>query len=154
MKGSLKNFDFTKINPVLTPSTPLEIESGTLDDLGFTFSYNDNHAHGELQLTYHDLKVITFRETRDEKTGKRKRKRDDEGEDKDNFKTFLLNAFVIRKNMDEKLPEDKRTGTIDFPRDQTRSIFNFWWKSLLSGFKSAFHVDRVKHRQQNKNRDK
>jgi hypothetical protein len=61
---------------------------------------------------------------------------------KDNLKTFIINTFVLKKNMDDRLPAEKRTGTVLFYRDTTRSTFNYWWKSLSSGLKSAFHLDK------------
>jgi hypothetical protein len=145
MKGTLKNFHFAKINPMLTPSTPLEIQSGLLDNMAFTFLYNESSSSGEVMMNYQDLKVVMFKDPQANENGKRKRKKkDNEDEKKDNLKTFLLNTFILRKNMDGSLPEEKRTGTITFERDETRSIFNYWWKSLFSGIQSAFHLDKLK----------
>jgi hypothetical protein len=153
MEGSLKNFDFTKVNSMLKPATPIEIASGTLDDLDFTFLYNDSKSHGEVALLYHDLKVVHYKP--DEEPGKRKHKKKNQEEGKkDNLKTFIINAFVIRKNMDGSLPEEKRTGTISFSRDKTRSVFNYWWKSLFSGIQSAFHLDKLKAKSGKKNGSK
>ncbi|MFZ6008957.1 MAG: hypothetical protein ACOYXT_01320, partial [Bacteroidota bacterium] len=61
----------------------------------------------------------------------------------DKLRSLIVNAFVVRKNMDEKLSEEKRSGTIMFYRDNSRSIFNFWWKSLFSGIKSAYNLDKL-----------
>jgi hypothetical protein len=148
MEGSLKNFDFTKVNSMLKPATPIEIESGTLDNLNFTFLYNESQSHGELALMYHDLKVVHYKQP--EEAGKGKRKKNPDEEKKDNLKTFIINAFVIRKKMDDSLPEEKRSGTISFSRDKTRSVFNYWWKSLFSGIQSAFHLDKLKSRGEKK----
>lgn len=144
MRGTLKNFAFARINTMLKPSTPLEITSGTLKSLAFTFTYNLRSSKGEAMLEYHDLKLITYKTDHDKK-GLHPVTNNDGGQ-KDNLKTFLLNAFIIRKNMDEKLPEEKRTGIIDFHRDETRSIFHYWWKSLFSGIQSAFRLDRIKNK--------
>jgi hypothetical protein len=48
--------------------------------------------------------------------------------------------------MDEDVARDKRTGTIEFYRDQKRSIFNYWWKSVFSGIKSAYKIDKLTNR--------
>ena len=45
--------------------------------------------------------------------------------------------------MDGNVPEHKRTGVIDFHRDTSKSIFNYWWKSLLTGIKSAYNLDKL-----------
>jgi hypothetical protein len=56
--------------------------------------------------------------------------------------------------VDEKDPIDKRTGEIEFVRDIHRSIFNYWWKSLLSGLRSAFDLERFNERDNRKNKNK
>ena len=45
--------------------------------------------------------------------------------------TGLVNALVVRRNnpMNDKF----KHGSIDFQRDKTKSIFNFWWKSVFTG---------------------
>jgi hypothetical protein len=51
--------------------------------------------------------------------------------------SFLINNFVIEK---ENQPDKNfRPGSIEFERDTTRSIFNFWWKSIASGLESSIN---------------
>ena len=133
ISGSLQNFSLPKINPMLTPSTNIKVESGTMKKLTFNFWFNAVRSDGEIELNYEDLKLISYKE--EEK---------DNGElQKDNLKTFMMNTFVFRKNMDEDVPEEKRMGTIMYMRDNNRSIFNFWVKSVLSGVKSAYNLDKA-----------
>ena len=136
VKGSLQDFPLPKLNPMLTPSTNIEVESGQMKKLSFAFSYNATQSDGEIELNYEDLKLITYKEE-----GKKTNEKD--GPQKDNFKTFIINTFIFRKNMDESVPEEKRKGTVSFVRDNNRSIFNFWSKSLLSGIKSAYNLDKA-----------
>jgi hypothetical protein len=82
-------------------------------------------------LNYDDLKILTLRET-----GK-------DEEKVSHLKTLLLNTFIIKKNMNEDMEADERTGKIDFARDPLRSVFNLWWKSILSGVKSAYNLDNL-----------
>jgi hypothetical protein len=138
--GSLKNFSMPKINSMLTPATYLKVESGEMKNFSFNFSFNSIRSDGEIELNYTDLKVVTFKEE-DKKNGKAK-KSDEDKLQKDNLKTFMMNTFIFRKNMDEKVSEEKRTGTVMFIRDDSRSIFNFWVKSVLSGIKSAYNLDK------------
>jgi len=56
--------------------------------------------------------------------------------EKDDLKTLLINT-IVRNDKDKDVPREKRTGTISFERDRKRQIFNFWWKSLLSGIKGS-----------------
>jgi hypothetical protein len=143
LKGTLRNFPLALINPVLEPIANMEIESGIMDQLVFHYNYDMHHSAGEVQLNYHDLKLISYKDDEKiEEQQKRKKNKDYEDLRKDNLKSFLIN-FVIRKNMNEKVPEDKRTGQIDFERNTSRSIFNYWWKSLYSGIKSAYNLDRL-----------
>jgi hypothetical protein len=132
--GSVENFNLPELNPMLTPTTRLMVESGKMKKLSFNFTFNTVRADGKIDMNYENLKVVSFKD--EEKT---------KGEEleKDNFKTFIMNAFVFRKNMDEDVPEDKRTGTIMYLRDDSRSVFNFWVKSVLSGIKSAYNMDKA-----------
>lgn len=147
MKGSLKNFKFAKMNPVLEPIANMQVESGILEDLSFQFNYDLDNSKGEVELNYHDLKLVSFKDDEklkkaEERNKRRKNSRDPEDLRKDNLKTFIINAFIIRKNMDKNVPEDKRTGTVSFNRNPARSVFNYWWKSLFSGIKSAYNLDK------------
>jgi hypothetical protein len=153
ISGSLRDFELKEVNTMLEPAANIVIESGRLDELSFQFAYDHEKSNGELELNYRDLKLVTFKEEEKLEKAKSKKRNKGKSEDelrKDDFKTFLLNAFVIRKNMDENVPEEKRKGTIEFNRNTERSLFNYWWKSLSSGIKSAFHLDRVEKLQKKK----
>lgn len=134
VSGSIEDFSLPAINPMLVPSTRIKVESGNMKRLSFHFTFNETRSDGEIELNYEDLKLVTFKE--DEKT-------DSDKLEKDGFKTFIMNTFVFRKNMGEDLPEEQRTGTIHYLRDDARSVFNFWVKSLLSGIKSAYNLDKM-----------
>lgn len=167
--GSLRNMDMKKLNLMLEPQAKIRAESGHLDNLAFNFSYDNEKSDGELELNYKDLKLVTFMSA--EKAGRkndriRKRKGQSEeetGGDKkqiSSVKTLVLNA-IVRKNMDGSLPEEKNHGTIHFERDKTKSIFNYWFKSLLSGVKSAYKIDKIQDsgivkllKKKEKNKDK
>ncbi len=131
LEGSLRNFRLARINQMLMPATGISIESGKLDLMKFAFWYNDHHSDGELLLNYRDLKLLAS-------------SRDKEDKAVPNIvKTLLINAF-IENDLDKNDPFPKRKGEIHFVRDQNKFIFNFWWKSLLSGLKSATGVPEPK----------
>lgn len=136
LTGSLTNFPMSRINPMLGPSTNIKVESGTMKKMSFNFTFNAVRSDGEIELNYENLKLISFKE-------EDKKKKKGKAPEKDNLKTFIMNTFIFRKNMDENVPEEKRTGTVMYLRDENRSIFNFWAKSLLSGLKSAYNLDKV-----------
>lgn len=135
--GSIENFSLPEINPMLIPSARMKIASGQMKKLSFDFTFNDTRSDGKIELNYENLKLVSFKEAG---------KTDGDELEKDGFKTFMMNTFVFRKDMDEDLPEEKRTGTVFYPRDDTRSVFNFWVKSVLSGIKSAYDLDKVEEK--------
>jgi hypothetical protein len=131
LNGSLRNFQLTKLNSMLGPAIQARVESGVMTGMEFQFLYNKYRADGSLELNYKDLKITSLRENKRNKAAVSL------------IKTLLLNTFIIKKNMDEDVREDKRTGTILFHRNTRRSIFNYWWKSVLSGVKSAYKLDKL-----------
>lgn len=129
-RGSLKNFRMDRLNDMLGAAAQVKISSGVMQELKFNFQYNPLRSVGEVELNYKDLKIVSLRENKNQKQAI------------SFIKTLILNTFIIKKNMDEDLADDKKTGTILFYRDTKRSIFNYWWKSILSGIKSAYNLDR------------
>lgn len=145
LRGSLRNFELKGVNSMLEPNANVKIESGRMNEVSFSFSYTETVSKGEVEMNYQDLKLVSLRDEEDiEKAKSRKRNRNKSEEElsKAPIKTMLVNA-LIRDDMDEKVPEDKRTGKIEFYRLKDRSIFNYWWKSVFSGLKDAFGLDRL-----------
>jgi hypothetical protein len=131
VEGSLRNFPLMNINRMLGAAAKAKIESGTMRELKFKFSYTDKKSNGEIKMNYDDLKILTLRENKDNE------------QSVSYMKTLLLNAFIIQKDLNENDKVKKRTGEIQFYRDTKRSVFNYWWKSILSGIKSAYNLDKL-----------
>lgn len=129
--GSLRKFPMNSLNNMVGSAAQVRIESGQMHALEFDFNYNMNKSDGKVVLHYEDLKISSLRENNDNEQAV------------SFFKTFLLNTFLIKKEMTKDMDKDKRTGTISFDRDQHRSLFNYWWKSVLSGVISAFNLDKL-----------
>jgi hypothetical protein len=129
--GTLKNFPLVSINKMLGSAAQAKIESGTMRDLKFEFAYTNLRSEGRLELQYENLKVLTLRENKDNEQSVSR------------IKTLLLNTFIIKKNVNEDRKDDSRAGDIAFDRDTKKSVFNFWWKSILSGIKSAYKLDKL-----------
>ncbi|MDZ7774970.1 MAG: hypothetical protein U5L09_04815 [Bacteroidales bacterium] len=108
------------LNPMVTPAASVQIKSGKTKTLAFSFSYDDDIASGEVTFEYENLKVILLNKKSNPQA----------------VKSFLANTFIIKKN---NLQQDKswKKGTISFERDKKKSVFNYWWKSVLSGLKDA-----------------
>ena len=134
-KGKISQMSLLHLNPALENLAFIRIESGRLNALNFDFDYNDKSANGTLTINYQDLKI----------TGLKKEKSKDESD----IKTFLINT-IVKNDKDKNMPTDKRTGAIEFERDRKRQIFNFWWKSLLSGIKaSVLNADKDSRKSKN-----
>lgn len=127
--GTLTSMPLNDVNPMLVPAAKAKIEAGRMKSLNFEFTYNARNSNGTVELNYEDLRIQMLRTNgkNEEKVSK--------------IKTLLLNTFVIKKNMDEDIEQDERTGMIGFQRDPRRSVFNYWWKSLLSGLKDAYNLE-------------
>jgi hypothetical protein len=48
------------------------------------------------------------------------------------LKTFLANILKIKRNNNK---EPFRRGEVSLERDDQKSIFSYWWKSLSTGLK-------------------
>lgn len=131
--GNLRNFPLKKLNSMLGPATHTRITSGYLTNLSFDFMYTPLRASGQLELNYSDLRLQTLRETREHEASVAL------------VKTWLINAFIIRKDMDGTVPPERKQGAISFVRDPRRSVFHYWWKSMLSGIKSAYKLDKLEN---------
>jgi hypothetical protein len=128
--GSLTNFDMSNVNSMLEPMAHAEIQNGILNKMSFNFVYNTYRSDGSLMMDYKDLKIASTRKNKNDE------KKINE------FATFLLNLFV-RRDMDKSVATDKKTGDILFYRDNKKSLFNYWWKSILSGIKSVYNLDKI-----------
>ena len=140
--GSLRNFPMVKLNSMLGPAAKVRVESGTMTNFKFNFQYNPEHSGGEVELNYQDLKISSLRQNNKNEASV------------DVIKTLLLNAFIIKKDMGEDVTNAKKIGTVSFYRNKKRSIFNYWVKSLLSGIKSAYKLDKLEEALQKRDKKK
>lgn len=134
--AKLSNFSMPKLNAILEPTAKAKIESGRLNSVKFNFDYNDIRSDGKLEINYSDLKIALFQ-------------KDDPGK-KSLLKNFIINTFLLKKNMDNQLEKSERTGTILYYRDHHRAIFHYWWQSVFSGFLAALDLKLPEKMTQNK----
>lgn len=121
-QGVLSNLPLKDLNPILENTAQIRIESGTLQELLFNFSYNDQRSDGHIEIKYDGLHMTRLNAGREKSTNF--------------FQTFLLNAFVKnKKNTSTALA--KRSGKIEVQRNPHRSIFQYWWSSVQSGLKDS-----------------
>jgi len=124
ISGHLQAISLTEANQIITPLQGYHIKSGEVDDLYFNFHLNKQKASGDLRFLYKDLKI---------------QKLDDRSLESENLKnkliSFVANAFVVRKANPNWRGQEK-AGKIDFERVEHKSIFHYWWYSILSGLQS------------------
>ncbi|HCR88915.1 MAG TPA: hypothetical protein DIW50_00365 [Prolixibacteraceae bacterium] len=125
VQGNIAACPMNIVNPMTKPAALMEINTGTLEKFEFHFTGNNEQAKGKLKFAYDDLN-ISILEIKDGFTKKSK------------FSSFMANNLLIKsKNPRGKilLPDD-----ITYQRDPSRSILNFWWKSIFSGVKNTFGI--------------
>jgi hypothetical protein len=121
--GSLRNMKLTSLNPALGNLSRIEIKEGTLNDLRFNFSYNDDVSKGEVIINYSDLNLQALKK--------------DKAHEVNKILSAAINT-IIKSDKDKSVDKSKRTGAIDIERDKKRFVLQFWWKSLLDGLQSTF----------------
>ena len=126
VKGSLSSMNLVKVNAILSKLVPVKIKSGQLDNLRFNFSGTRSHSEGEMQFEYTDLNMelleISYWDSR--------------------FTRNLLSSLGNRllRNSNPSRNGTFKIGEINQDRDTTKSIFNYWWINLKSGFLSTLGV--------------
>ena len=129
VQGSIAPCSLNILNPMTEPAALMEIDSGTLDKFEFHFTGDNNQTKGKLKFAYDDLK-ISILEIKDGSAKKSK------------FSSFMANNLMLKsKNPRGKilLPDD-----INYQRDPSRSILNYWWKSIFNGVKNTFGIKEKK----------
>lgn len=121
--GYLNPVEIKKFNPIIYQGTGVNIKSGLLKNLWFNFSYNNDVSTGSMIFEYEDLAVDII---------------DRKEKEKNVFTSFLINSFILQKD-NIKGKDNFKEGKISFERDKKKAIFNYWWKSIMSGF-----IDTVK----------
>jgi len=145
VSGYIENMPLEVMNPMLSAAAGLRVESGHLNRLSFQMNFDEENIRGKTILNYRDLYLSVFKDTTQSKSDKR---------EADGFMNFVINTFIVRRNMDARVEKEERTGDVNFKRDKTKSIFNYWWKGVLTGIKSAYRLDELEARRKRKVKNK
>jgi hypothetical protein len=115
---------------MLSKVAPVEIKSGQTDKLHFNFSGTRTHSVGEMWFEYSDLKMEIL----------------EVNNWNNSFSRSLLSSLGNRmlRNANPAPNGTFRVGEIKQDRDITRSMFNYWWISLRSGFLSTLGATEEK----------
>ncbi|WP_372638898.1 hypothetical protein, partial [Fodinibius sp.] len=124
VSGQLHAVSMPAFNRMLEHVAFIRVDRGQLNSLEFEMTLNESQSSGTLVMNYEDFKISVLDKQSIQQHGLM-----------ENLKTFVANNFVVRS---DNTPESgMQAGRIRFERDETKSIFNYWWKSLLSGIKNT-----------------
>jgi hypothetical protein len=129
--GTMGPMDLTAYNPMMIYAAYGKINSGHQKSLEFNFTYDPIGSNGTMKFVYDELKIELLGDNPEEGGGFG-----------DDIKTFFANTIIQNQNL---LSEKSfRTGEINYERNPKKSLFNYWWKSLLVGFKSSIGLSSKK----------
>jgi hypothetical protein len=122
--GSLSSMPLTAFNRALKYIAFVKIDQGNLNHLKFHFTANNDRSSGVMVMKYQNLQVSMLNKHTMKQTGIKK-----------NVISFVANEFIVKSDNTPK--EGMRAGKIHFKRPKTKSTWNYWWNSLLSGIKNS-----------------
>ncbi len=134
--GSLTKMKLQDFNPMSENVFGVKITEGEGKIDIPLISANNDYSTGEILFPYENFRIKII----DKKTGKK-------GGLGDGIATFLANEFLLKHNN----PSHKnklRHGMVYFERDKRKSLFNFIWKSILSGIESSLGFNTKKQREE------
>ncbi|MEX0845804.1 MAG: hypothetical protein WD022_11005 [Balneolaceae bacterium] len=123
LKLKLDSLDPKAVSDMMEHVGFVRIENGFIESLEAEYKLNAESSTGEVLVLYRDLKVSFLNK--------------DDPNSKNIFQwagDLIANTFVIKS---KNTGDDPRIGEIDFEREKEKSIFAYWWKSLLSGLKNS-----------------
>lgn len=123
--GTIDSMNLAVVNPMITHTAFLKVNSGTLNHIYFAVEADKEIARGKMRFYYNDLNVAFLRDNR----------KKNEGRDPRRFASFLANAFVVKS--DNPTRRFLRVGKIYATRNPRRSVFNYWVNATLSGVKAS-----------------
>lgn len=124
IKGRMAQAPLPVFNKITRPALLLDVQSGLVDTLSFSFEGDSASAVGKMRFLYHDLK-IGFLRPHKSKPGFTNR-----------IAAFIANSFVIRSD-NPGLFNNLRQGTIKANRHPGKSSFSYWTQAVLSGILSS-----------------
>lgn len=127
--GKIGTFDPTNLNKILINAAKMKVQKGTINGGEFEFIADEKKSIGQLNLLFKKLKFKVMTE----ENGKMK---------SDNLKSMIANLFITRNNPVQP-GQEPIIGAIEFNRDQSRWIINYWWKSLFSGINNIVMARRA-----------
>ena len=123
--GTLDRMSLDALNPTTEPLALVSVKSGMNNRMDFDIQLNEKYATGNVRFQYENLKLSLLREGG--------------ASNKKGVKSWLANTLVV-KDSNPVRTKPLRPGPIQFERDTTRSMFNYWWRALRSGLEVSVGV--------------
>jgi hypothetical protein len=124
LQGSLSEMESSALNPILEKSAFLKVKSGEIESMNFEFVADNMRSTGSMLLLYHGLELAVLNKQTEKTTA---------------LKEEIVAAFINMKILDSNPlnGENIRKGTISSERDPERFLFNYCFRSILSGMKTS-----------------
>lgn len=122
--GRIGTMELTEMNKFLENTAFVQIREGKGESASFIFEGNEEYSMGTMRFYYDNLKIAVLNKDAPEHRSLGA-----------SMKTFFANTFVVNSQNPHLLL--LRKGDIFHERDRSKSIFNAWGKSLLSGVVSS-----------------
>jgi len=124
VEGRLERMPMTDFNRMMEHVAFIRIDRGLLNSLEFEMRLRENKSSGSVIMNYKNFKISVLDKQTIQQRGLL-----------ENMATFVANNFIAKE---DNTPEaGMQAGQVQFERDKSKGIFNFWWKSLLSGIKDS-----------------
>jgi len=124
LNGNLSGLEASELNPILEKNAFIYATSGKIDAMKFSFTANNAKATGKMTMLYHGLDIAVKNKRTDDTTALRER-----------FISFIANIKMLDSN--PMSGKDVREGIIYYERDPERFLFNYCFKSIMSGIQSS-----------------
>ncbi len=139
-QGHVGGMELTEMNRFLENTAFVHVRDGICESVEFSFDANEDYAMGQMEFYYDNLKISVINQDTYDMKGLG-----------NSLKSFFANTFVVNTKNPHFL--FLRDGDIFFERDTTKSIFNYWGKSLLSGVVSSIGATNNKKEIKQKNEE-
>lgn len=126
-------FDLELINSILKYNAFVRVRAGRINSGEWSFTANEREAFGRMKLLYSGVNL----ELLEKRTLER-------GRGRDRILTFVLNTFAVRSNNPRKFIGGTVQSNIYHQRDTDRFIFNYWWRTTVSGLKGSVGLGQPK----------
>ncbi|WP_304516598.1 hypothetical protein [Cecembia rubra] len=133
INAQLGEFDLDLINSILKYNAFVRVRSGKINSADWSFTANEREAFGRMKMLYSGLNLELL-----------ERRTLEKGKGRDRILTFVLNTFAVRSNNPRKFIGGTIYSNIYHPRDTDRFIFNYWWRTTVSGLKGSVGLGQPK----------